>query len=230
METRCGRLFQQVISIATHRAKHYRGTFYFFREPQTVRFSSYSTPTMQAEMRSSALGRTGNERKFSMSVAPNVASSRSKSARMSFSSRGRLRGCRSFSYQYVVAMQMLQALQHRLFDLVFEDEAGHGQCAGVMVISSQSGQNLTEGVMHDEWQLQEAKNNLSQLIKEAAGGDAQVVTVHGKPTAVVLSAEEYARLTRPKRGKLSAALLRPDIAADDLDTSRSRDTGRDTGL
>ncbi|MFZ3035781.1 MAG: type II toxin-antitoxin system prevent-host-death family antitoxin [Rugosibacter sp.] len=62
-----------------------------------------------------------------------------------------------------------------------------------------------------------------------AGGDAQMVTVHGKPTAVVISAEEYARLTR-RRGKLSSALLRPDLSAEDLDTSRSCDTGRDIEL
>ena len=84
--------------------------------------------------------------------------------------------------------------------------------------------------MHSEWQLQEAKNNLSQLIKQAASGDAQVVTVHGKPTAVVVSAAEYVRLTRPHRGKLSAALLRPDIAGEDLDFARERDTGRDVEL
>ena len=83
--------------------------------------------------------------------------------------------------------------------------------------------------MNSKWQLQEAKGNFSQLIKRAAGGDAQVVTVHGKPTAVVVSAEEYARLTR-RRGKLSSALLRPDLAAEDLDISRSRDTGRDIAL
>lgn len=83
--------------------------------------------------------------------------------------------------------------------------------------------------MHGEWQLQEAKGNFSQLIKRAAGGDAQMVTVHGKPTAVVVSAEEYTRLTR-RRGKLSAALLRPDLAAEDLDFPRSRDTGRDIAL
>ena len=83
--------------------------------------------------------------------------------------------------------------------------------------------------MNSEWQLQEAKGNFSQLIKRAAGGDAQVVTVHGKPTAVVVSAEEYARLTR-RRGKLSSALLRPDLAAEDLDISRSRDSGRDIEL
>ncbi len=83
--------------------------------------------------------------------------------------------------------------------------------------------------MHSEWQLQEAKGNLSQLIKRAANGDAQTVTVHGKPTAVVVSAEEYARLTR-HRGKLSTALLRPDLAGKDLDFSRSRNTGRDIEL
>ena len=84
--------------------------------------------------------------------------------------------------------------------------------------------------MHSEWQLQEAKNKLSQLIKEAASGEAQVVTVHGKPTAVVVSAESYARLTRPRRGKLSAALLQPDLAGEDMDFSRGTDTGRNVEL
>jgi prevent-host-death family protein len=64
--------------------------------------------------------------------------------------------------------------------------------------------------MQTQWQLQEAKNKLSQLIKLAAEGEPQTVTVYGKPTAVIVSAEEYARLTRPPAGKLSAALLAPD--------------------
>jgi len=84
--------------------------------------------------------------------------------------------------------------------------------------------------MQTEWQLQEAKNNLSQLIKQAAGGEAQVVTVHGRPTAVVVSAEAYAKLSRRRDGKLSSALLRPDIAGEDLDFSRDRDSGRDVEL
>ena len=79
--------------------------------------------------------------------------------------------------------------------------------------------------MHKEWQLQEAKSNLSQLVKQAANGDTQVVTVHGKPAVVVIAAAEYARLTRHE-GKLSDVLLQPSLAADDLDISRSRDTGR----
>ncbi len=83
--------------------------------------------------------------------------------------------------------------------------------------------------MLNEWQLQQAKGNFSQLIKRAANGDAQTVTVHGKPTAVVLSAEEYARLTT-RRGKLSNTLLQPELGAEDLDIERSRDTGRDVDL
>ena len=83
--------------------------------------------------------------------------------------------------------------------------------------------------MQSEWQLQAAKGNFSQLIKRAANGDAQVVTVHGKPTAVVVSAEEYARLTR-RKNKLSSALLQPELAIDDLAFSRSPDTGRDLAL
>ena len=83
--------------------------------------------------------------------------------------------------------------------------------------------------MKSEWQLQEAKVNLSKLIKRAAAGEVQVVTVHGKPTAVVVSVEEYARLTR-HREKLSRALLDPELAINDLDLARSRDTGREIEL
>ena len=86
-----------------------------------------------------------------------------------------------------------------------------------------------EGILHNEWQLQEAKGNFSQLIKRAAGGYAQTVTVQGKPTAVIVSVEEYARLTR-QRTKLSSALLRPDLAVKDHDFPRGRDTGRDIKL
>jgi prevent-host-death family protein len=83
--------------------------------------------------------------------------------------------------------------------------------------------------MSNEWQLQEAKNGFSQLIKQAVAGDAQRVTVHGRAAAVVVSAAKYARLTR-RRGKLSAALLQPDIAGDDLDFGRDTDSGRDVSL
>ncbi|MFN7446243.1 MAG: hypothetical protein ACK5RC_13955 [Curvibacter sp.] len=53
--------------------------------------------------------------------------------------------------------------------------------------------------------------------------------MHGKPTAVVVSAQQYARLTR-RKGRLSSAVLQPDLAIDQLDLARSRDTGRDIPL
>lgn len=84
--------------------------------------------------------------------------------------------------------------------------------------------------MHGEWQLQQAKNGFSQLIKEAIGGSPQRVTLHGKPAAVVVSAEEYERLTKRSKGKLSAALLKPEIGGDDIDFERERDTGRNVPL
>ena len=84
--------------------------------------------------------------------------------------------------------------------------------------------------MRSEWQLQQAKNGFSQLIKDAIGGALQRVTLHGKPAAVVVSAEEYERLTKRSKGKLSAALLKPEIGGDDIEFGRDRDTGRNVAL
>lgn len=80
--------------------------------------------------------------------------------------------------------------------------------------------------MPSEWRLQEAKNNLNLLIKKAASGEAQVISVHGKPAAVVVSAEAYARLTHLGQDTLSTALLQPDLANEGLDFARSPDIGR----
>ena len=48
------------------------------------------------------------------------------------------------------------------------------------------------------WQIQEAKAMLSQVIK-AAGAKPQIITVHGKETAVILSFVEYQKLARPRQ-------------------------------
>ena len=41
-------------------------------------------------------------------------------------------------------------------------------------------------------QLQEAKNRLSELVEQAMTTGAQVITKHGRPAVVVLSATKYA--------------------------------------
>lgn len=44
------------------------------------------------------------------------------------------------------------------------------------------------------WPLHDAKNRLSMVIEAARKGEAQLVTRHSRPVAVVLSIEEYGRL------------------------------------
>ena len=48
------------------------------------------------------------------------------------------------------------------------------------------------------WQLQEAKAHLSELVKSVQQNGPQQITVHGKPAAVVLSCDDYAWLARKK--------------------------------
>ncbi|MEL6815905.1 MAG: type II toxin-antitoxin system Phd/YefM family antitoxin [Cyanobacteria bacterium J06598_3] len=82
----------------------------------------------------------------------------------------------------------------------------------------------------NEWQLQEAKNKLSQVVKAADSGQAQYITVRGKQAAVVLSAADYKKLVRPAE-LLSSALTMPVLDAEDVSLfERSQDTGREINL
>lgn len=83
--------------------------------------------------------------------------------------------------------------------------------------------------LHNEWQLQEAKNKLSQLVKAAKKGIPQYITVHGRNTAVVISTQEYERLKRPS-STLSSALQMPILDNDDTLFERNTDIGRDVNL
>ena len=78
------------------------------------------------------------------------------------------------------------------------------------------------------WQLQDAKNRLSKVIRDARLSP-QVITLRGKEEAVVLSFAEYRKLSHPK---MTWAELLADAPpeAEGLDISRSRDTGRSIDL
>lgn len=52
--------------------------------------------------------------------------------------------------------------------------------------------------MMERWQLQDAKNRFSEVVEKAVQGGPQIVTRRGVETAVVISMEEYKRLTRPR--------------------------------
>jgi prevent-host-death family protein len=50
-----------------------------------------------------------------------------------------------------------------------------------------------------EVSIAEAKNHLPRLVQQAETGGAVHITRRGRPVAVLLSEQEYARLNRPRR-------------------------------
>ena len=54
---------------------------------------------------------------------------------------------------------------------------------------------------HSTWSVQDAKNRFSSVVDAARHGEPQTVTKHGKPTVVVVAADEYARLRHLERLK-----------------------------
>ena len=77
----------------------------------------------------------------------------------------------------------------------------------------------------DSWTVADAKARLSEVI-ERAQTDPQIITRHGKPSAVVVSAEEWARKT-VRKGTLAEFLLASPLRGTDLDLERVRDQPRD---
>jgi antitoxin Phd len=72
---------------------------------------------------------------------------------------------------------------------------------------------VTEVAMQ-EIQLRDAKATLSAVIDQAKQGAPSIITRHGRPEAVLLSFEEWQRLSRvPSFGRL---LMAAPVAADDL--------------
>lgn len=76
---------------------------------------------------------------------------------------------------------------------------------------------------------QEAKSKFSQLVEEAMHKQPQVVTKHGSNAVVVLSFEEYVKITRPKVD-LVGFLRESPLAEEVIDMSRDKDIPRDIHL
>jgi antitoxin Phd len=64
------------------------------------------------------------------------------------------------------------------------------------------------------WPLQQAKAHFLELVRKAREEGPQHVTVNGRESVVVLSEEEYSRLTGHPSGKLLVELLRASPLAD----------------
>jgi prevent-host-death family protein len=53
----------------------------------------------------------------------------------------------------------------------------------------------------NSWRLQDAKAQLSKVVRDAQTRGPQRVTLHGRDAAVVVSAEEFDRMQRPASGR-----------------------------
>ncbi len=85
------------------------------------------------------------------------------------------------------------------------------------------------------WQVQEAKARLSELIDRATTEGPQTITRHGKPSAVVVSVMDFEAMKASKpKPDFADYLLNYGPKFDDpdalFDFSRSKDTGRDIDL
>lgn len=80
------------------------------------------------------------------------------------------------------------------------------------------------------WQLQEAKNRLSELLRKVSDEGPQVITLRGNDAVVVVAADEYARLIRKPKASLIDFLRKSPLGSVALDLKRSPDTGRPVEL
>lgn len=84
----------------------------------------------------------------------------------------------------------------------------------------------------DHWQIQDAKQRFSEMIRAVTNEGPQVITRHGEDVAVVVDIGEYRRLTRPAMDLVGILLGGPkldDSAADvftEIEAGRKADFGR----
>lgn len=80
----------------------------------------------------------------------------------------------------------------------------------------------------ENWTVADAKAHLSEVM-ERAQAEPQVITRHGRPFAVVVSAEEWSRKTA-RHGTLAQFLMNSPLRGADLDLERLHDQPRDLDL
>ncbi len=78
--------------------------------------------------------------------------------------------------------------------------------------------------MIPRWQLQEAKNRFSEVVEKALSQGPQLVTRRGVETVMVISMEDYEKLTRPKTGIVDFFKNSP---LKDVELTLERDKGLD---
>jgi prevent-host-death family protein len=79
--------------------------------------------------------------------------------------------------------------------------------------------------MMQTWQLQKARNNLSQVVEAAIASGPQLITRRGVEAVILLSYAEYRRLVSAQK-KLSVFFQESPLAGVELDRERDRSSIR----
>lgn len=88
------------------------------------------------------------------------------------------------------------------------------------------------------WQVQEAKQRFSEVLRAVKSGGPQVITRHGEAVAVIIDMAEYRRLTEPRRSfaehlmafpRLDTARGQRDVFTE-IEAERKEDFPRDIDL
>lgn len=81
-----------------------------------------------------------------------------------------------------------------------------------------------------KWQLQDAKNRLSELVRKAREEGPQTITVRGDDAVVVIAADQFRKITRRPKGSLVDFFRQSPLFGVELNLERNRDTGRSIKL
>jgi prevent-host-death family protein len=80
-----------------------------------------------------------------------------------------------------------------------------------------------------QWQLQEAKAKLSEVVKLANQEGPQEITMRGQPTAVLISVKDFEKINA-KKLSLFALLRASPLAGIDLELERDKSPAREIKL
>ena len=87
-------------------------------------------------------------------------------------------------------------------------------------------QPAQQGLPLEQWKLEDAKARFSEVVRRATEAGPQLVTVRGREAAVILSAEQYRRLTPSPKKRIPLSRFLQNLRLDRLDLERV-DAGRD---
>jgi len=91
---------------------------------------------------------------------------------------------------------------------------------------------------YDSWQIQDAKQRFSEMIRAVAHDGPQIITRHGEEVAVVVDIAEYRRLTGPRKDFAKHLMAFPKLPVvagevdvfDEIEAERGADFPREIDL